>query len=306
VDRKARAQLLVLLLAVGVAAVAGVIWYRNRPITLQGQMQRLPVRASILLYVDFAALRSAGLLQMLNASGATEDVDYQRFVLDTGFDYQQDLDTALVAFAPTGNYMLVRGSFEWKKLSAYADHHGGSCKDNLCDMPGSKPERNISYVPLRSGLMALAVSPRRGDAVNLEDPRPGPAPEFPGAPIWLGVPGSMLRSGTELPAGTRMFARAMERADYSTISLIPENHRFAAKLAVRCLTADDATQIAAELNRITGMLREMIAREKQTANPADLSGVLTSGSFRADGTRVDGYWPIERSFLDNILNGAMN
>jgi hypothetical protein len=36
-------------------------------------------------------------------------------------------------------------------------------------------------------------------------------------------------------------------------------------------------------------------------NPADLTGVLTAGSFRSDGNRVFGYWPIARTFVENLL-----
>ena len=45
----------------------------------------------------------------------------------------------------------------------------------------------------------------------------------------------------------------------------------------------------------------MMERDHQRPDPAGLSGVLTAGSFRSDGVRVFGYWPIEPAFLDNIL-----
>jgi hypothetical protein len=48
----------------------------------------------------------------------------------------------------------------------------------------------------------------------------------------------------------------------------------------------------------------MIARENHSPNPADLSGVLTAGSFHQTDTRVIGYWPIERSFVENLLGGS--
>jgi hypothetical protein len=45
----------------------------------------------------------------------------------------------------------------------------------------------------------------------------------------------------------------------------------------------------------------MIEREHQRPNPADLSGVLTSGTFHSDGSRVVGSWPIEHEFIQNLL-----
>jgi hypothetical protein len=52
------------------------------------------------------------------------------------------------------------------------------------------------------------------------------------------------------------------------------------------------------------MLREMIAREHQTPNPGDLSGVLTSGTFNHLGTRVLGSWPLEKGFVEGLLGGS--
>ena len=53
------------------------------------------------------------------ASKVGEDPEYQAFVRKTEFDYKQDLETALVAFAPTGKFMLLKGRFDWKSLSNY-------------------------------------------------------------------------------------------------------------------------------------------------------------------------------------------
>ncbi len=287
-------------------AVAGAIWFRARPIGMAAQLTRLPKQNAVMLHVDFDALRRTGILELLAGSKAEQDIDYQRFVVDTGFDYQRDLDKALIAFAPSGNYMLVSGRFDWKKIHDYATGHGGQCQNAICQVPGSTPERRISFLPLQSGLMALAVSTDPKAVYALLEKNEGSLPEIPPVPLWLGMSGSVLRSDQELPSGTRMFARAMDQADYVSISLAQGEPGAAAKLDVTCRDAAAASQIAAELTRITAMLREMIEREAQKANPADLSGVLTSGTFRAEGTHVTGIWPIDRSFLRNILTGGVS
>ena len=51
----------------------------------------------------------------------------------------------------------------------------------------------------------------------------------------------------------------------------------------------------------TRLLREMIEREHQTPNPADLSGFLTSGTFMSQGQKTHGYWRITRALIDNLL-----
>jgi hypothetical protein len=45
----------------------------------------------------------------------------------------------------------------------------------------------------------------------------------------------------------------------------------------------------------------MIEREHQQPNPADFSGVLTAGVFHSEGATLLGSWPIERSFVQNLL-----
>lgn len=292
-------------LAATVAVAVGVtFWYRARAISPADLLKRLPTANAMVLYVDFDALRRGGVLQLLDGSKTGQDPEYKNFVAATGFNYTRDLDTAAVAFAPAGKYLLLRGRFDWPKLEAYVKSQQGQCANSVCRMVGSTPERRISFFPLRSSVMAMAVSTDDFAAQRLATPGSGPDPEVPHAPLWLSIPPSVLRSSENLPEGTRMFAHSIDRADTVSLELAPEGNRLAARLNVLCRTDQDATEVAAQLGRITSLLRELIQREHQTPNSADLSGVLTSGSFRAQGRRVSGYWPIERKFVENMLGGA--
>ena len=114
----------------------------------------------------------------------------------------------------------------------------------------------------------------------------------------------MLKSSDSLPAGTRVFARSMEQAETITLAFAPEGQGLAARLDVRCRNDRDAADLASQLTRTTSLLREMMEREHQKPNPADLSGVLSSGAFRNEGRRVLGYWPIDRAFVQNVLGGS--
>jgi len=287
--------------AAAVVAIAGIVWYRAQPFTTARLLERLPADNALLLSVDFRALRRAGVLRLLDASAASQDPEYQAFVRKTGFNYQRDLDRVLAAFAPTGKFLLVQGRFDWPRLRAYAAEQGGACQGDLCRMQGSLPERRISFFPLRPGLMALAVSPDASAALRLATPAPGPPAVEPASPVWLSLPVAMLRSGDNLPAGTRMFAHSLGEAESVTLSFAPEGQRLAARLDVLCRTEIDAADSAIELTRVTNLLRQLIARENATPNPADLSGVLSSGTFRTDGKRVYGYWPIQPSFVENLF-----
>ncbi|MBZ5729132.1 MAG: hypothetical protein LAP87_29670 [Acidobacteriia bacterium] len=293
-------QLIVLIAVLCAAAVGGVVWHRAGALTTAALLKRLPTEDALVVYVDFSALRRAGILQLLDGSKTGEDPDYQTFVRRANLDYQRDLDTALVAFAPTGKFMLLRGRFDWDSLRAYVAAEHGRCEGSLCRVVGSAAERRISFFPLQAGLMALAVSPDASAALRLRTPVPATDLELPDAPIWLSIPGAVLR-GESLPTGTRPFARSMERARSVTLSFVPEGNRLAARLNVRCVDERDAVQVASQLSDTTNLLRSLIEREHQKPNPADLSGVLTAGAFRSEGRRVIGYWPIERVFVENLL-----
>ncbi len=292
-------------LAAALAAVAlliaGVASLRSRPFTTARLLQRLPTDNALVLSVDFQALRRAGILQMLDGSLAGQDPEYQAFVRKTNFNYQRDLDRALAAFAPTGKFLLLDGRFDWPRLREYVAEQGGQCEHDLCRMQGSLPERQISFFPMRSGLMALAVSPDRSAVLRLAASAPAPPAALPDSPVWISVPVGMVRSGESLPAGTRMFAHSLSEAESVTLAIAPDGQRLAARLDVLCRNEIDAADAALELTRVTGLLRQMIARENQSPNPADLSGVLAAGSFHSGGKRVYGYWPIERSFVEDLF-----
>jgi hypothetical protein len=292
------------LAAVCAAALAMVFWVRARAVSAAALLARLPTSNALVLWVDFEQLRRAGILQLLDGPKAAEDPDYRGFVRQTNFDYKRDLDRAVAAFAPTGKFLLLAGRFDWKSLRAYAGSQGGRCEGDLCRMQGSTADRRISFFPLRSNLMALAVSQDDSAALRLHTAPDASPAQAPDAPIWLSIPTAMLRSGENLPDGARMFARSVGQAETVTLAFAPEGQRLAARLNVLCRSEPDAADVTLQLQRVTNLLREMIARENQKPNPADLSGVLTAGSFRPDGRRVYGYWPIERVFVKNVLAGA--
>jgi hypothetical protein len=305
VTPKTRAWLLILLVSVLCGlTLSGVIWYRSRAISPAGMLRRLPTEDAVVLYIDFSRLRKGGTLALLDGSKVGEDQEYRSFVSKTEFNYKEDLDTAIVSFAPRGRYMLLKGRFDWKSLKTYVVDNGGKCYNSLCKMSGSAPEKRISFFPMQSNLMAMAVSDDDVAALRMNTVDPHPDAEIPNAPIWLSIPPSVVKSGQNLPPGTQMFARSLERARSVTLAVVPEDDHFAARLNVRCANDADAAALAGELNKTTGLLRELIEREHQKANPADLSGFLTSGAFRSEAARVSGYWRISRALIENLLGGG--
>lgn len=299
------------LLAACIAAACGLLIVglqrqRSRALsTPEALWNRLPARDAAVVYIDFAALRRTGILEMAGAAAVATEPEYREFVEKTRFDYTRDLDAAMVAFAPACRYFLVRGRFDWPRLRAWAAESGGGCRNGFCTMQGSTPQRKISFLPLRDDLMAMAVGPDEMAVDALTRPNAASRPmKIPGDPVWVSLPPSSLKSGESFPAGTRMFARGMENAENVLLALGPDRQRFAIRIDVRCRSAQEAAALAGTMQRATDVLRKMIEREHQTPNPRDLSGVLTTGSFRSEGATVHGHWPVERVFFEEIFGGA--
>jgi len=307
VNYKQRAALLIILVAALCGlAIWGVARYRYRGLATTAEwLERLPTQDAVVFYIDFAALRQAGVLEMLAGAKTAEEPEYKVFVMKTGFDSQRDLDAVVACFTPRAKSFVAKGRFDWNSLESYAREQGGTCRNTTCRMSGSTPERKISFFPLRPNLMGLAVSPDDSAATDLEAATTRRRRlELPDAPVWISIPPALLKSGSDLPESTRMFARSMEDAEDIGIALAPAGSGFEARLNVECRSEQRAAELAGQLDHLTSMLRETIAREKQTPNPRDLSGVLTAGSFHHVGTRVLGLWPLERTFLEGLLSGG--
>jgi len=296
-----RRRLIASAIAAIVCAIGIVVYLKTRSIALESALARLPSDNAAVLSIDFEALRKGGIFDMLSGPVVEEEPEYKTFVEKTAFDYRRDLDHAFISFHSGGVYFLVRGRFDWNRLEAYAREQGGGCSNGLCRMPGSLPTRKISFFSIRPNLMAMAVSVDESAAARMNGPAIGGRPmAMLNQPVWLSLPSATLKKSDEFPVGTQLFARAMENAESATISIGPQGKALEAQIEVVCRDPGEAAVVAAQFQKMTAVLRQIIEKEKQKPNPADLSGVLTAGVFRQENARVLGRWPIERVFLDNL------
>jgi hypothetical protein len=289
-------------LAVALCAIGTIAYLKTRDLSSpESILARLPADDASILSIDFASLRRSGILDLLSGSVGEEEPEYKTFVEKTAFDYRRDLDHAFVSFHPSGVYFLVEGRFDWKRLEAYAREQGGGCFNTLCRMPGSVPTRKISFFPLKSSLMAMSVSADDFAATRMNEPAKSVRHvAMLKQPVWLSLPSATLKKSGEFPTGTQLFAKAMEDAESATISLAPQGKAIEAQLEVVCRNAREASVLAAQFQRVTEVLRQIIEKEKKKPTPGDLAGVLTAGAFHQEDARVLGRWPIERAFLDNL------
>ncbi|MGD1096228.1 MAG: hypothetical protein ABSB35_30080 [Bryobacteraceae bacterium] len=274
--------------------------YASRTINEADLVQYLPPDQAVHVYIDVNALRGGGLLDLLAGSKAAEEPDYRRFVEQTGFDYRTDLEAVAAAFVHDDTYLVVRGHFEWKRLNDYARAQGGSCRNVACTMPANTPGRHISFYPIQSGILALAVS-KEERGIDMIGPRQWKKPPtLPAEPVWVSVPSYMFTDVSNLPAGTHAFMTPLAQAQGVTFAVGPQGQGFQVRVDVECASPESGAALAAQLTSTTDLLRKMIEREHMTANPRDFSGVLTAGKFQQEGSRVVGTWPIERGFFEDL------
>ena len=297
--------LLLLLTALCAGVIALVAHFRARFQSRLEMLARLPAKNAVLFHIDFAALRQAGLLAILEGSDPFQEPEYRAFREGSGFDYLRDLDWVLAAVGPEGAYFLLRGRFDWNALTAYVTQQGGACYNTLCRVPGSTPERRISYCPLQPNLMALAVASDEYAATYLLNRNPGLRPAvWPERPVWVFVPAARLQQLDALPASARLLAQALEATEGLLLALGSRAGQLEISLEASCRTAPDAAALAGQLRRLTALLGQTIAAENKPPDPRDLSGVLTAGLFDSRERTVTGRWPVPRAFLEGLAGGA--
>ena len=268
-------------------------------------IQSLPPDQATHAYIDVDLLRRGGLLDLLAGSKSAEEPDYRKFVAQTGFDYRTDLHAVAAAFMHGDVYMAVRGRFEWKRLSEYAQSQGGQCRNTVCSMHGSTPDRNISFYPLRTDVLALAISTDEHGVAMIGPGQWRTPPVLPAEPVWVSVPSFVFSNVKGFPDGTHAFLAPLAQAQQVTFAIGPAGERLQVRLDVACNSQEAAATLAHQLSSTTDLLKKMLDRDHLTPSANDLSGVLVAGTFQQSEARVVGTWPIERGFIQALSSGGI-
>ena len=180
-------------------------------------------------------------------------------------------------------------------------------------MPASQPERHISFYPLRSDVLGIAVSTEERGVVLIGPGQWKNPPRLPPEPVWISTPSYVFSDVKDLPEGTHSFFSPLAQAKEVTFAIGPvgverggaADGGLSVRLEVTCYSPAAAGALAKQLTQTTELLKSMIEREHMTSNPNDLSGVLVAGSFEQQDQRVIGKWPIARGFVEALLSGKV-
>ena len=298
--------LAVAIVVIAIVATLVYRWTRPRYDTAAKLVGLLPQADAAVFYADVAALRHSGYLQLLESTQSAQEPDYQRFVSETGFAYQRDLDAVAVASLPNQTFVAARGRFDWQRLTRYAINHGGKCDDRYCQLPATKPDQWISFFPIKSNVLGLAVSGDPRAAYSLL-PREG-APELatPQFPVWAQIPRRVLDHPDALPPGAQVIARALSSASQVTLGITEAmpgaaDSALNVRLIASCASNAAANDLRDHLAQLAGFFRGFAAHNKPNSGAPDLAGLLASGTFGAAEHNVVGNWIVPRSVVEALF-----
>jgi hypothetical protein len=295
------------LVVLSCAAIVGALWYLRSvaPLDRAAMLRRLPANASVVAFADLEALRKAGLLELVDSSTAVEEAEYRSFVTATGFDYRLDLDHLYIAKANEQTYAVVTGRFNWASLSSYVASQNGICRFAFCRVPASETGKRVSFLPIRRNTMGFAAGSDEWAALHLSENDQGPPAAAPAsAPVWFWFSKRALTEES-LPDRLRELLAPVAGSERVTIALEPDGGRLVLHATVVAASADAARRIEQHLSAIGSKLRQEMMTARTPVDSSTLSGVLVSGKVEVAGDQVDGRWPVERAFLENLIGGKI-
>ncbi len=292
---------LIALCAVGAGVWFGFQRYEYRFVRSDADLIKLlPPGDLTTFYINVAALRRGGLLHLFAGMTPASEKDYSDFVGSTHFDYARDMDALAGGFDSSQVFFLIRGRFDWDELRQFAIAHAGTCDDDACRAPGSKPQRWVNFIRIQPDTVAIGIS-QNATAADLMRPPGRRLQDSPtGDPVWVSVSPTLIKDPTSLPKPLQIFALSLQPAASVLLSAGQAEHTneaFTVQLEAAFPNAPSADTTCKQLQIQTRMLKLELAREKREANPADLTGLLTAGTFQVGNTRVFGTWPVRKELL---------
>ena len=286
-------------------AAFGIYYYRHRFVRSNEDLfALLPPGDQTRFFANVLLLRRAGVLKLLESTKIRHDSDYENFVRETGFDYTSDLDTLAGEIQGNQVFSLLRGQFHWNQLRQYASSHGGTCVHDVCKLPANKAGRWIEFFPIQSDVLALSIGTDPNGVSQLKPPGHQPNTPLPPQPVWVSLSESLLKNPIDLPLPLRIFAITLQASHPVVLSLDAAaegtGSTFKLQLDAACETEAAAQTIRSQWEIQTKMLKLELTREHQQPNPADLTGLLTGGSFQAVDHHFIGIWPVRTELLEAL------
>lgn len=251
-------------------------------------LDMMPADASAIFFADFTQLRSAPFLAQVYAWAPQPepDEDYTKFLNETGFDYQRDLNRLAMAFQKTGQdstfFAVAEGRFDRQKISALAlksgtvERRGGR---EIFEVPGSGA-RKITFVFLGKDRIALTDRPNLGQLLSAKK-RDDLAEwrtrfeRLAGSPIFAVIrqeaaAGEALSSQAPGGFSSPQLSAMLDQLQWITIAGKPESDGLRVVAEGESTSEETTGQLADLLNGILSLAQAGLndAKTRQQLNPA--------------------------------------
>ena len=306
------------LIVVALGAEALVYSSRERSNASQSRvpelLSALPAGAPAIVYIDLAAIRASTFYQQRQDRGpiAVPNHDYADFVQSTGFDFEKDLDRAVIASWPASlaqgqdqpgkpkMIVVADGRFDQRKIRDYAlrkgkvDHQLGR---EVLLFPSDTPARWNSILFLNDHRIAIVAGPsiallveRHADASGT-DPVRERAARVSGAAAFAisrvpqgvdtaqaapqsGSQSSQQSSRQSTQQSTQLMSLARS-VQWVTLAARPEGNDMRISLEGECTSDTDARQLQSTLEVFRSIARAGLENPKaqQSMNPATVAAL---------------------------------
>jgi hypothetical protein len=296
-------------------------------------LDMMPADSSAILFADLTELRSAPFLTELYtwAPPPRPDEEYTKFLNETGFDYERDLDRLAMAFQKTDQdstfFAVAEGRFDQQKISALARKSGTTERRGgreIFEVPESGGTKKITFVFLSNDRIALTDRPNLGQILSAKK-RSDEIAEWrtrferlAGSPIFAVIrqeaaAGEALSS--QAPGGLRspQLSAMLDQLEWISIVGKPENDGLRVVAEGESTSEETTRQLADLLNGILSLAQAGLndAKTRQQLNPALreaylalLKGADVSKLDRGDTKSVRLAFEITRAFLESARRSA--
>ena len=231
----------------------------------------IPAETDSVVFADVTQLRTAPFFSALGnwvPQPQQVDAEYAKFLRDTGFDYEHDLDRVAIATIKRGQttefFVVGDGRFDRKKINAYVSEFGTHDKKDgreVFTAPLKGSASKISFAFLHQNRIALTDDPDlasllrnpvRGADANQWSER---FDRLGGSPVFA-VFRQDANVGTEIAARTQNAAQAQQLASllnqlqWITLAGVPEQNRLRLVAEGECPNDATAHDLADVLNGI--------------------------------------------------------
>ncbi|HKW62338.1 MAG TPA: hypothetical protein VJN89_07315 [Candidatus Acidoferrum sp.] len=323
-----------------VLSAAGYYVYQRRSASVSpgrnDLLQMMPADASAVVFADLAELRSTPFVAQLFAWAPQPepDEDYAKFLNETGFHYERDLDRLAIAFQKAGQdsafFAVADGRFDRQKISALANKSGRAEKrggHEIFAIPESGDAKKIYLTFLSNNRIALTDRADLDQSIGGVKKRSDDGTEewrsrferLGGSPVFAVIrqdaaPGEALTERAPGGFSSPQLSTALDQLQWLTFAGKPENDRLHVVAEGESASEGTASQLADLLNGVVALAeaglndpksRQQLDPSLREAYLALLKSADVSKIDRGDTKSVRVAFEITPAFLESARRASM-